>query len=81
MTAKTKKCSLGRPVRICDEPATYSEKGGRLYCDRHGQAKHELRRGVRAGTHRCRHCTSRAEVRGRQENATESTTETTTEVD
>lgn len=72
--AKSKRCTLGRPVRICGEPATYSEADGRLYCDRHGRAKHELRARPRA--HRCRHCILRAEARARQEDS-----QPTTEVD
>ena len=70
MTAKAKRCTLGRPVRICREPATYSETRG-LLCDRHGQAHHNLRRGKQNGPCRCRHCTNRAEVRRRVVTITE----------
>ncbi len=81
MTTKAKRCTLGRPVPICRDTATYSERNG-LFCDRHGQALHDLRRGEHKGPCRCGHCLNRAELRRRGETVEPVDSENdTTEVD
>jgi hypothetical protein len=52
--------------RGCSNPVTYSEHGHRFagnYCDAHGHAVHNLRRGSECF---CRHCVGRANCRRRE---------------